>query len=159
MNRTEDNKGMEITHSTMNRNEDNKGMEITHSTMNRNEDNKGMEITHSMMNRNEDNKGMEMRTTKVVFETMGVCQQSLLFFGQRRLGSFFQSFAQYIMSLPVPRLSIKSVPVIQSLNFFFFNYIHSIHGFFNSNFIHSIHEFFLFQFHTSNLWIIFLIPY
>ncbi len=50
------------------------------------------EVTHSTMNRNEDNKGMEMKTTKVVFETMGACQQSLLFFGQKRLGNFFQSF-------------------------------------------------------------------
>jgi hypothetical protein len=50
------------------------------------------------MNGNEDNKGMEMSTAKVVFEIMGACkyfhwQQSLSFFGQKRLGSFFlQSF-------------------------------------------------------------------
>jgi hypothetical protein len=55
------------------------------------------------MNGNEDNKGMEMSTAKVVFETMGACQcflwqQSLSFFGQKRLGSFFlQSFFIFLV--------------------------------------------------------------
>jgi hypothetical protein len=55
------------------------------------------------MNGNEDNKGMEMSTAKVVFEIMGACkyfhwQQSLSFFGQKRLGSFFlQSFFIFLV--------------------------------------------------------------